>query len=122
MGILSFRNWEPICEAGESDTVVPDPKDANLLYGNGDGRCNQALNLPAPAGGQLPPPDPNDPNRKTWTLPQVFSLADDALYYSNQFVFRTRDRGKTWEKISPDLDAPPSRRPRDPRSRYRQGH
>ncbi len=103
MGILSFRNWEPICEAGESDTVVPDPKDGNLLYGNGNGRCNQALNLPAPAGGELPPPDPNDPNRKTWTLPQVFSLADEALYYSNQFVFRTRDRGKTWTKISPDL-------------------
>jgi hypothetical protein len=51
----------------------------------------------------LPPPDPNDPNRKTWTLPQVFSLADEALYYANQFVLRTRDRGKTWEKISPDL-------------------
>ena len=34
MGVLSFRDWEPICEAGESSTVVPDPKDANLLYGN----------------------------------------------------------------------------------------
>ena len=47
--------------------------------------------------------DPDDPNRKTWTLPQVFSQADEALYYSNQFVFRSRDRGRTWEKISPDL-------------------
>ncbi len=103
LGTLTFRNWEPICLAGESDTVVPDPKDGNLLYGSGDQRCNQALNLPEPAGGKLPAPDPNDPNRKTWTLPQVFSLADEALYYSNQFVFRTRDRGKTWEKISPDL-------------------
>ncbi len=54
-------------------------------------------------GGQLPAADPDDPNRRTWTLPQVFSLADEAMYYSNQFVFRTRDRGKTWEKISPDL-------------------
>ncbi|MGA9584205.1 MAG: glycoside hydrolase, partial [Terracidiphilus sp.] len=102
-GTLNFRNWEPICEAGESSTVVPDPDDGKLLYGNGDQRCNQELNLPAPAGGELPAADPNDPNRKTWTLPQVFSLADKALYYSNQFVFRTRDRGKTWTKISPDL-------------------
>ncbi|MDQ2925724.1 MAG: hypothetical protein M3R43_09250, partial [Acidobacteriota bacterium] len=45
----------------------------------------------------------SDPNRKTWSLPEVFSLADQALYYSNQFVFRTRNRGKTWQKISPDL-------------------
>ena len=103
MGTLSFRNWEPICQAGESNTVLPDPKDGNLLYGSGDQRCDQALNLPAPAGGELPAADPSDPNRRTWTLPQVFSLADEALYYSNQFVFRTRDRGKTWVKISPDL-------------------
>jgi len=102
-GVLSFRNWEPTCLAGESNTVVPDPKDGNILYGNGNGRCDQNLNIAVPLGGQLPPPDPNNPNRKTWTLPQVFSLADEALYYSNQFVMRSRDRGRTWEKISPDL-------------------
>ena len=101
-GTLSFRNWEPICEAGESNTVVPDPRDGNILYGGGAGRCDQALNVAAPLG-QLPPPDPKNPNRKTWTLPEVFSPADEALYYSNQFVFRTRDRGRKWEKISPDL-------------------
>jgi photosystem II stability/assembly factor-like uncharacterized protein len=102
-GVLSFRNWEPTCLAGESNTVVPDPKDGNILYGSGNGRCDQALNIAVPLGGELPPPDPTDPNRKTWTLPQVFSLADEALYYSNQFVMRSRDRGKTWEKISADL-------------------
>ena len=103
MGVLDFRNWEPICLAGESNTVVPDPKDGNILYGGGAGRCDQHLNVPVSLGGLLPPPDPDDPNRKTWTLPEVFSPADEALYYSNQFVFRTRDRGKSWEKISPDL-------------------
>jgi photosystem II stability/assembly factor-like uncharacterized protein len=102
-GVLNFRNWEPICLAGESATVVPDPKDGNILYGAGAGRCDQALNAPASLGGQLPAADPNDPDRRTWTLPQVFSEADEALYYANQFVMRTRDRGKTWEKISPDL-------------------
>ena len=102
-GVLSFRNWEPICLAGESDTVVPDPKDGNILYGGGAGRCDQSFNTAASLGGQLPPPDPSDPNRKTWTLPEVFSQADEALYYSNQFVFRSRDRGRTWDRISPDL-------------------
>ena len=102
-GVLSFRNWEPTCLAGESDTVIPDPKDGNILYGAGAGRCDQNLNVPASLGGQLPAPDPDDPNRKTWTLPQVFSTADEALYYANQFVMRSRDRGRSWEKISPDL-------------------
>jgi photosystem II stability/assembly factor-like uncharacterized protein len=103
MGTLSFRDWDGICEAGESNTVLPDPKNADLLYGNGDQRCDQALNLSAPEGGELPKEDASDPYRRTWTLPQVFSSVDDALYYSTQFVFRTRDRGKTWNRISPDL-------------------
>jgi photosystem II stability/assembly factor-like uncharacterized protein len=102
-GVLSFRDWEPTCEAGESATVVPDPKDGNILYGSGNRRCDQKLNVALPGSGPLPSADPKDPNRRTWTLPQVFSLADEALYYSNQFVMRSRDRGKTWEKISPDL-------------------
>ena len=104
-GLLTFRDWEPTCLAGESNTVVPDPdsKNARVLYGGGVGRCDQSLNTPVPLGGELPPADPDDPDRKTWTLPQVFSLADQALYYSNQFVFRTRDRGRSWQKISPDL-------------------
>ncbi len=102
-GVLSFRNWEPLCLAGESDTVIPDPKDGNILYGAGAGRCDQTLNVAASLGGKLPDADPSDPDRKTWTLPQVFSQADEALYYANQFVMRSRDRGRTWEKISPDL-------------------
>jgi photosystem II stability/assembly factor-like uncharacterized protein len=102
-GVLSFRNWDPICLAGESNTVVPDPEDGNILYGAGAGRCDQARNVAASLGGKLPAPDPDDPDRKTWTLPEVFSLADQALYYSNQFVMRSRDRGRTWAQISPDL-------------------
>ena len=58
---------------------------------------------PLRSAGSCLRPIPNNPNRKTWTLPQVFSQADEALYYANQFVMRTRDRGRTWEKISPDL-------------------
>lgn len=102
-GLLDFRDWEPTCLAGESNTVVPDPdpKRARILYGNGRS-CDQSLNIALPSG-ELPPSDPSDPDRHTWTLPEIFSPADQALYYSNQFLFRSRDRGKRWEKISPDL-------------------
>jgi photosystem II stability/assembly factor-like uncharacterized protein len=101
-GVLTLRNWEPTCLAGESNTVVPDPKDGKILYGGG-ARCDQSLNAAMQGTGQLPASDPNNPNRKTWTLPTVFSPADEALYFSNQSVMRSRDRGRTWEKISPDL-------------------
>ncbi len=101
-GVLDYRSWEPLCQAGESDTVVPDPKNPVMLYGAGAGRCNQMLNVQQPLGS-IPKADASDPYRKTWTLPEIFSPADNALYYSNQFVFRTRDEGRTWMKISPDL-------------------
>ena len=44
----------PTCLAGESNTVLPDPKDGNILYGMGGGggaggsgfsRCDQNLNI-----------------------------------------------------------------------------
>jgi photosystem II stability/assembly factor-like uncharacterized protein len=44
------------------------------------------------------------PFRRTWTLPLVFSEADPhALYFSDQFLFRTLDGGSSWDQISPDL-------------------
>ena len=38
----------------------------------------------------------------------------DVLYYGSQYVHRTRDKGVTWEKISPDLTAQPGRAARAP--------
>ena len=109
-GVLSFRDWEPTCLAGESATVVPDRKTATSSMA-----AAPALR-PGPehrrtTGRRTAASIPNDPNRKTWTLPTGFLSADEALYFSNQFVMRSRDRGKTWEKISPDLARliPPSR-------------
>ena len=42
--------------------------------------------------------------RHTWTLPLVFSQADPrALYFSDQFLFKTMNGGESWAQISPDL-------------------
>ena len=118
-GVLSFRNWEPTCLAGESDTVVPDPKDGNILYGGGAGAAIRPSTPPhrwrATAGRRT-----WRSYRRTWTLPEVFSLADEALYYSNQFVFRTRDRGTQMGEDQPRSGAPAPGRAFESRSRDRQ--
>jgi hypothetical protein len=45
-----------------------------------------------------------EPARHTWTSPLVFSKADPhALYYGNQFLFKTINGGESWAQISPDL-------------------
>src|SRR5262249_35346394 len=42
--------------------------------------------------------------RHAWTQPLVFSQADRrALYYANQFVYKTTDGGESWSRISDDL-------------------
>src|SRR5574340_1624291 len=43
--------------------------------------------------------------RSVWTMPLVFSpiVKTHALYFANQYVFRTTDGGAHWDKISGDL-------------------
>ena len=103
-------------------TVVPDPKDGNFLFGGGAQRCDQNLNVMASLGGTLPAADPSDPERKTWSLPEVFSPADEALYYSNQFVFRTRDPRTHVGEDQPRPGARASGGAEDARPGYRKGY
>jgi photosystem II stability/assembly factor-like uncharacterized protein len=101
---ITMRDWEPACAGGESGYTAPDPLNPRLLFGGTVTRCDletgetknvtPEVNLPAPA-------------RHTWTNPLVFSLADPrALYFGDQFVFKTTDGGEHWTRISDDLTRP----------------
>ena len=102
-GVLSFRNWEPTCLAGESNTVVPDPKDGNILYGGGAGRCDQALNIALPSG-ELPEVDPkipiagNGPRRRSFRRPMKRSIIRINSYSA---LATAAGRGKRSAPISP---------------------
>jgi photosystem II stability/assembly factor-like uncharacterized protein len=41
--------------------------------------------------------------RCQWSPPLAIDWFDNAVYFGCQVIFRTRDRGQTWEVISPDL-------------------
>jgi photosystem II stability/assembly factor-like uncharacterized protein len=101
---ITMRDWEPLCAGGESGYTAPDPLNPKIMFGGTVMRCNvetgeirnvtPEVNLPAPA-------------RHTWTNPLVFSLADpQALYFGDQFVFKTTDGGEHWTRISDDLTRP----------------
>lgn len=53
----------------------------------------------------LPEPLPGEPIlRGQWVAPTILSPHNpDIVYHGMQFVMMSRDRGNTWEKISPDL-------------------
>ncbi len=98
---INVTRFREITAGGESDNVAPDPDDPDVIFG---GRVDR-LDLKSE---QVHSIDPTlafpDQNRRTWTLPLVFSPRDhDALYFANQTLYRTRDQGEHWDRISPDL-------------------
>ncbi len=100
---ISMHDWSPVCAGGESDYTAPDPLHPEILYGGRVTRCNLTT-------GEITnvSPERNMPGgaaaRHTWTVPLVFSQADPrALYFSNQFLFKTTNGGESWTTISPDL-------------------
>ena len=98
---INLTNFREITAGGESDNIAPDPKDPNILYG---GRAEK-LNLRTQQTQSIDPTiaHPNI-DRRTWSLPLVFSPRDPrVLYFSNQRLFRTEDGGAHWSVISPDL-------------------
>jgi photosystem II stability/assembly factor-like uncharacterized protein len=98
---ITMRDWEPLCAGGESGYTAPDPLNPDILYGGTVQKCNVQT-------GQVdnisPEVDLPTPPRHTWTLPLVFSPADQhALYFSDQYLFKTTDGGKSWTRISDDM-------------------
>ena len=100
-GSLTQRDWRPIAAGGENGYIAPDPGNPDILFGGSVGRFDQRTLQEQDVDPTLAYPGDY---RSEWTLPLVFSPADPrALYYANQFLFRTTDAGGHWEKVSPDL-------------------
>ncbi len=98
---LSNRDWSPVCAGGESGYTAPDPLHPEILFGDRVTRCNV---ITGETKDVSPEKTMTVPPRHTWTLPLVFSQADQhALYYSNQFLFKTTNGGESWTQISEDL-------------------
>jgi photosystem II stability/assembly factor-like uncharacterized protein len=103
---ISMRDWEPIGPGGESGSTAADPAHPPIVFGFLGNAERWDLELNAPAGTVAQPQSP-EPARTDWTQPLVFSKAEPrALYYANQFLFKTTDDMNTWTQISPDLTRP----------------
>ncbi|HXY68553.1 MAG TPA: hypothetical protein VEH62_03825, partial [Gemmatimonadales bacterium] len=88
-GEIAERDWEPMGAAGESGYTAGDPLHPGIVYGGSGSRWDLETNSAVP--GTTAPQSP-EPARGDWTQPLVLSPADPhALYYANQFLFRTTD-------------------------------
>ena len=101
---ISMRDWEPIGAGGESGMTATDPLTPGVIFGGISTRWNLETNTAV--RGTTAPQSPEQA-RADWTQPLVFSQADPhALYYANQFLFKTTDAAKTWTRLSGDLTRP----------------
>ena len=104
----------PFYEAGgnESGYVTPHATDPNVIYGGGQeayltrfdratGEARDIQPFPRYYSGQSAG---SVPERWQWTFPIAVSPLDpDALYVGSQHLWRTRNQGQSWDRISPDL-------------------
>ena len=109
------EDWRggPGCETGP---IMPYPKDPTIVYGSCKGQYS-VMNLKTGQekqywiGAQSLYGNPASDliYRMQRVSPMALSPHDpDVLYYGSQYLHRTRDKGVTWEKISPDLTAKPA--------------
>ena len=109
---LATADWRtgPGCETGP---IMPHPQNPDVVYGSCKGqfsymnlKTGQEKNYWIGAQSLYGNPASDLIYRMQRVSPMSVSPHDpDVLYYGSQFVHRTRDKGVTWEKISPDLTA-----------------
>jgi len=109
------RDRIPVAEfeeapGGEGSTHAIDPEDPQTVYSSGFygtltrarvGRSGTARTIK----GLLPSRYPEEgPLRGQWLAPTILSPSNpDIVYHGMQQLLMSRDRGNTWEAISPDL-------------------
>ena len=102
-GITNSR-WENMF-GGDGFWMFPDPSDKNYIYAESQGgfvarinRHTHQMQLIQPQAGY------KEKLRYNWNTPIALSPHDpNALYIGAQFLFKSNDHGKTWQRISPDL-------------------
>jgi photosystem II stability/assembly factor-like uncharacterized protein len=91
---------------GDGFAAVIDPRDGNTGYSMSQGGNLRRFDLRSGEERDIMPAAPDDTTelRFNWNAAIALDPHDaGVLYYGSQFLHRSRDRGETWELISPDL-------------------
>jgi photosystem II stability/assembly factor-like uncharacterized protein len=102
-GITNSR-WENL-GGGDGFWVVLDPSDPNIVYDESQGGYVTRVDRRTGAARDIQPKALyKEKLRFNWNTPIAVSPTDGkSVYIGAQYLFRTRDKGDTWERISPDL-------------------
>jgi photosystem II stability/assembly factor-like uncharacterized protein len=99
-GEITFREWHPVA-AEEYGYVAPDPLDPDIIYG---GKLTRYDRHTAQVQNVSPKPLRPADFRVVRTQPVVFSPVDPhLLFFASNNLWKTKDGGRNWDQISPDL-------------------
>jgi photosystem II stability/assembly factor-like uncharacterized protein len=103
-GGIGNEQWENI-GGGDGFWAYSDPSDPNFAYAESQGGdVDRVDRRTLAARGIKPQAGYKEKLRFNWNTPLALSPSDpNVLYIGAQFLFRTRDHGQTWDRISPDL-------------------
>lgn len=98
--------WEA-APGGEGSNHAVDPSNPNIVYSHsfyGAFTRTDVSRQGRDAATSIKPPDPNAELRAQWMAPIIVSPHDASVIYAGyQYLFKSTDRGDTWDKISADL-------------------
>ncbi len=104
-GGVSNGDWKPIY-GGDGFWVVPDPTDPNTAYAESQGGDVNRIDISTVKSVGIRPLITNAESklRWNWNTPIVTGKANPKnLYTAAQYLYRSTDQGRNWQKISPDL-------------------
>ncbi|MEY3351235.1 MAG: hypothetical protein RIQ50_1346 [Bacteroidota bacterium] len=104
-GGVSNGDWKAIY-GGDGFWVTPDPTDPNIVYAESQGGDVNRVDLRSVKSvGVRPLQTSGDEKlRWNWNTPIVIGKANPKnLYTGAQYLYRSKDQGRNWTKISPDL-------------------
>ena len=109
-GVIGPKDWYQ-AGGGESGFVVPDPRDAQIIYSDAENQFGRFDRHAMQVRDISPDPIDNSghpaselTHRFNWTSPLMLSPHDpDTIYAASEVVWKSTDHGNSWTIVSPDL-------------------
>jgi len=103
-GGVQNANWDNV-SGGDGFYVFRDSEDPNIVYSQSQGGNISKLLLQTRERKSIKPygDEQSGKLRFNWNTPVVFGAKSKAMYVGTQYLFRSKDKGDTWIRISKDL-------------------
>ncbi len=104
-GAITRDDWRSV-GGGDGQMNIVDPEDSRWLYNESQNGALQRIDQKSGTSKSIRPTRTTDKPalRFNWTAPIALSPRNSRIvYFGAQVVFRSLDRGDSWQEISPDL-------------------